>query len=325
MKKTAISLVMLLAGATAWAADIVVAWDGNGDYRTVQEAINAVPDFRFGDTTTVLIREGVYRERVNIPPSKINLKMVGEGDVKITSSRVASSPNLHTSDQMGTYGCATCFIFPDDFTAENITFENPAGVAAGQAVAALTGGDRMYFKNCRFIGFQDTLFAWGLGRQYYEDCYVEGSVDFIFGPATALFYGCEIRHNREKGYITAPSTPKESAYGFVFIDCDLTANEGCDRCWLSRPWRDYGKTVFIGCRIGNHIRPEGWHNWKKPEREKTSFYAEYGNTGPGADTSQRAFGHVLDSADGYTPREILNSWTPAGSRIAPRAIQEAAQ
>lgn len=293
--------------------DLIVAKDGSGDFTRIQDAINACPDFR-NDTTRVLIRDGVYNERVNISTSKTNLKLVGEGNVTISCDSVASSKNI-TGDEMGTYGCATCFIFPDDFTAENITFSNLAGVAAGQAVAALTGGDRMFFKNCRFLGFQDTLFAWGLGRQYYEDCHIEGSVDFIFGPATALFKDCEIRNTRQKGYITAPSTPKDTKYGFVFLNCDLTSNEGCDKCWLSRPWREYGKTVFIECSIGGHIRPEGWHNWRKPEREKTSYYAEYGNKGEGADTSARAFGYVLDSAEGYTPEEILAGWKPAGAHF----------
>ncbi len=293
--------------------DIVVAQDGSGDFTSLQEAIARAPDFR-KDTTRILIHEGVYRERINISPSKTKLKMTGRGNVTIYCDSVASSKNF-TGDEMGTYGSATCYIFPDDFTAENITFANQAGVAAGQAVAALTGGDRMFFKNCRFLGFQDTLFAWGLGRQYYEDCYIEGSVDFIFGPAVALFKDCEIRCNRKKGYITAPSTPQGNKYGFVFLNCDITANEDCDSCWLSRPWRDYGRTVFIECNIGGHIRPEGWNNWRKPHREQTCYYAEYGNTGAGADTSKRAFGHVLQSATGYTPAEILDDWQPAGAHF----------
>lgn len=288
--------------------DIVVAKDGSGDFFTLGEAVAAVPDFR-NATTTMLVCPGVYEEKVVIPQSKRRLHITGRGNVTVTCDDRASRPNFG-ADEMGTHGTATVFIFPDDFTAENITFENTAGMTAGQAVACLTGGDRMLFRRCRFLGFQDTLFAWGLGRQYYEDCYIEGSVDFIFGPATAVFNRCEIRSNRSKGYITAPSTPKDARHGFVFLNCRLTAPEGVDLCWLSRPWRDYGRTAFIGCEIGGHIRPEGWNNWRKPEREKTSFYAEYGNTGPGADTSARAFGHVLKSADGYSVADILGDWNP---------------
>lgn len=289
---------------------ILVAADGSGDCRSIQEAIDRCPDFR-NDTTIVLIKEGVYPERINISPSKRKLKLVGQGDVTITSDKAAPSVNPLTGDNMGTFGSATAFIFPDDFTAENITFANTAGVDAGQAVAVLTGGDRQYFKNCRFLGFQDTLFTWSTGRQLYDNCLIEGSVDFIFGASTALFKDCEIRNVRSKGYITAPSTPEGAAHGYVFLNCRLTAPEGIEQCWLSRPWRDYGQTVFINCEMGGHIRPEGWNNWRKPEREKTAFYAEYGNSGPGADTSRRAFGRVLTSPQGYTPAEILNGWLPA--------------
>lgn len=291
--------------------DFVVAKDGSGDFFTVQDAVDAVPDFREA-TTSILVRPGVYEEKIVVPQSKTHLSIIGQGDVTVTRDNRASRLNA-CGDAMGTPGSATAFIFPDDFYCENITFANPSGVKAGQAVACLTGGDRMFFRNCRFVGFQDTLYAYGLGRQYYEDCHIEGSVDFIFGPATALFNRCEIRNNREKGYITAPSTPQYRPYGFVFIDCRLTADPGCDRCWLSRPWKEYGKTVFIRCDIGGHIRPEGWHNWRKPEREKTSYYAEYGCTGAGSDTSARAFGYVLDSDAGYTPAEILSGWQPTSA------------
>lgn len=294
--------------------DIVVAKDGSGNYFTVKEAIDAVPDFR-NSTTTMLICDGLYWEKIVIPQSKRKLHITGRGDVRLGYDNRASRTNFGYGEEMGTYGSPSTFIFADDFTAENISFENLSGVNAGQAVACLTGGDRMFFRNCRFLGFQDTLFAWGLGRQYYEDCYIEGAVDFIFGPAVALFNRCEIRNNREKGYITAPSTPQGNKYGFVFVNCRLTANDGCDQCWLSRPWRDYGQTVFIGCEIGDHIRPEGWHNWRKPEREKTSFYAEYGNTGPGADTSKRSFGYVLDSDADYSFDKVLDGWEPEGANF----------
>lgn len=293
--------------------DIVVAKDGSGDFFTVQEAVDAAPNFR-NDTTTILVDEGVYTERVTIPASKTFLKLIGRGNAVISYPSTAHDRNI-TGDEAGTPGSASVYIFPNDFTAENITFQNLAGLTAGQAVAVLTGGDRMCFRNCRFLGFQDTLYAWGTGRQYYQDCHIEGSVDFIFGPAVALFKDCEIRNNREKGYITAPSTPQGNQFGFVFLNCRLTAADGCDRCWLSRPWREYGQTVFIGCEIGSHIRPEGWHNWRKPERERTAFYAEYANTGDGADTSARAFGHVLtpEQAEAYTPANILSGWQPAAA------------
>lgn len=289
--------------------DFVVAKDGSGDFFTVQEAVNAVPDFS-DSQTYMLVRDGIYKEKIIVPQSKRNLSMIGQGNVVLTYSDTAHTLSS-CGKELGTPGSASVFIFPDNFYCENITFENPSGVSAGQAVACLTGGDRMFFNKCRFLGFQDTLYAYGFGRQYYEDCFIEGSVDFIFGPAVALFNKCEISNNRSKGYITAPSTPQYNKYGLVFMDCKLTSRDGIELCWLSRPWREYGQTVFIRCDMGDHIRPEGWHNWRKPEREKTAFYAEYGCTGPGSDTSRRAFGHVLPSDEAYTPLKILAGWIPA--------------
>ena len=292
--------------------DMVVAKDGSGDFFTLQEAVDAAPDY-CNKPTDILIRPGVYEARVNIPPSKTHLRLIGQGNPELRYANTASTPNW-IGEGYGTPGSASVFIYPDDFYAEGITFSNPAGLTAGQAVACLTAGDRMFFKNCTFTGFQDTLYAYGLGRQYYEDCLIEGSVDFIFGPATALFNRCEIRNRREKGYITAPSTPQDKKYGFVFYNCRLTADEGCDRNWLSRPWRPYGHTAYINCEMGGHIRREGWHNWRKPENEKTARYYEYGNRGAGANVAGRVLWcHILDSPEGYSFAEILDGWIPDGA------------
>lgn len=291
--------------------DIVVDKNGNGDFTTVQEAVNAIPDYR-KTRTSILIREGVYNEKIKIGPEKINLALYGEGNVKLTYDDRASR-TTRFGEEMGTSATASVFIYPDNFYAENISFENTAGINVGQAVACFLGGDRMFFKNCRFLGFQDTLYAWSRGRQYFEECYIEGSVDFIFGSSTAIFNRCEICNNRAKGYIAAPSTPEDHNHGFVFYNCNLTAEEGCDQVWLARPWRPYGKTAFIKCNVGGHIRAEGWNNWRKPEREKTCYFAEFGNTGDGADTSGRAFGYVLPSIEGYTFTDILGDWIPEGA------------
>lgn len=288
--------------------NFVVSKDGKGDFTTVQAAIDAVPDFS-KVTTSILIRSGVYFEKVIIPMSKRNLAIYGEDGATITCDHAAPQPNA-LGNPYGTSGSSSVYIFADDFYCENVTFANTAGMTAGQAVAVLTTGDKMFFRNCRFLGFQDTLYTYGLGRQYYEDCYIEGSVDFIFGPATALFNRCEIRNKRSGGYITAPNTPEDKAYGFVFTDCRLTADPGVEKCWLARPWRDYGKTVYVRCYIGSQIRPEGWHNWGKPEREKTALFAEINCTGPGSDTSARAFGKVLKDASEYTLEKVLGGWIP---------------
>ena len=216
-------------------------------------------------------------------------------------------------EEMSTSGSSTCYIYAPDFYAENITFANTAG-RVGQAVACFVSADRAYFKGCRFLGNQDTLYTYGKGcRQYYEDCYVEGTVDFIFGWSTAVFNRCTI-HSLGKGYLTAPSTDKEQKYGYVFYDCKMTAEPGVEGVALSRPWRPYAKAVFVRCDLGGHIAPAGWDNWGKKSNEETVTYAEYQSTGAGARPSERAsFGHQLKDLTGYSIEEVLggtDGWNP---------------
>lgn len=292
--------------------DFVVAKDGSGDFFTVQEAINAVPDFRKNERTTILVREGVYKEKLIIPESKINVSLIGEDGAILSYDDYADKKNIF-GENKGTSGSASCYIYAPDFYAENITFENTSG-PVGQAVACFVSGDRVFFKRCRFLGFQDTLYTYGKrSRQYYEDCYIEGTVDFIFGWSTAVFNHCQI-HSKRHGYVTAPSTDEGGPFGYVFYDCRLTADEGVDKVYLSRPWRPYAKAVFIRCDMGKHIIPEGWHNWNKSEAEKTVFYAEYKSTGEGANPDARApFSHQLTSLDGYDIEKVLmgdDGWNP---------------
>ncbi|NDV81252.1 pectinesterase family protein [Bacteroides sp. 51] len=299
--------------------DFVVAKDGSGNFFTVQEAINAVPDFRKNVRTRILVRKGVYKEKVVVPASKINVSLVGEEGAVLTYDDYAAKPNAF-GENMGTSGSSSCYIYGPDFYAENITFENSSG-PVGQAVACFVSGDRAYFKNCRFLGFQDTLYTYGKdSRQYYEDCYVEGTVDFIFGWSTALFNRCTI-HSKGDGYLTAPSTDKGKPYGYVFYDCTLTADTGVSKVFLSRPWRPYGQAVFIRCHMGKQILPEGWNNWGKKDAEKTVFYAEYESTGEGANPKARAaFSHQLKNLKGYEIESILlgnDGWNPVqhGDRL----------
>ncbi len=300
--------------------DYVVAKDGSGDFFTVQDAIDAVPVNRFENRTTILVRDGVYNEKVTIPANRPNIALIGEGNPVITFDDYADRLNRF-GEKLGTAATSSFYVYAPDFYAENITFENTAG-QVGQAVACFVSADRAMFKNCRFLGNQDTLYTHD-GRQYYEDCYIDGTVDFIFGKATALFNRCQIHGKRSGGYYTAPATPQGAKYGFVFYDCDLTADDGVKDYWLSRPWRAYGQNVFVRCRMGSHIHPKGWHNWGKKEREKTAYYAEIQCSGPGADTSKRAFGHVLDSAKDYAPNKILlgdDGWNPVDHRPDPTPI-----
>ena len=290
-----------------------MAKDGSGDFFTVQEAINAVPDFRKENRTTIYIRKGVYKEKLIIPASKINVSLVGAEGAVISGDDYASKPNRF-GENMSPSGSASCYIYSPDLICENLTFENTAG-RVGQAVACFVAGDRVIFRNCRFLGNQDTLYNFGKHcRQYFEDCYIEGTVDFIFGSSTAVFNRC-IVHSLSKGYLTAPSTPQDEAYGYVFIDCRLTAAEGVEKVYLARPWRPYAKSVFIHCEMGGHILPVGWHNWNKKDAEKTCFFAEYENTGAGAATKkERAkFGRQRKNLMGYSIEEILageDGWNP---------------
>jgi len=292
--------------------DYVVAKDGSGDFFTVQEAIDAVPAFRKGVRTTILIRKGTYKEKIVIPENKINISLIGQEGAVLTYDDYAAKPNVF-GENMGTSGSSSCYIYGHDFYAENITFENSSG-PVGQAVACFVSGDRAYFKNCRFLGYQDTLYTYGkYSRQYYEDCYIEGTVDFIFGWSTALFNRCTI-HSKTDGYLTAPSTDKGKPYGYVFYDCNLTADAGVTKVFLSRPWRPYGQAVFIRSRMGSQILPEGWNNWGKKEAEKTVFYAEYQSTGEGANPKARAkFAHQLKDLKGFEIEKILlgdDGWNP---------------
>lgn len=292
--------------------DYVVAQDGSGDFFTVQEAIDAVPDFRKNVRTTILVRKGRYKEKLIIPECKINVSLIGEEGAVLTNDDFANRKNRF-GENMGTSGSSTCYIYAPDFYAENITFENSAG-PVGQAVACFVSADRAFFKHCRFLGFQDTLYTYGKqSRQYYEDCYIEGTVDFIFGWSTAVFNRCRI-HSKRDGYVTAPSTDAGKKYGYVFYDCKLTAEPEVAKVHLSRPWRPYAQAVFIRCQLGRHILPEGWNNWGKKENEKTVFYAEYDSRGEGANPKARAaYSRQLKNLKGYGIETVLageDGWNP---------------
>ncbi len=303
--------------------DYVVAQDGSGDFLTVQEAIDAVPNFRKHVRTTILVRPGDYKETVIVPECKINISLIGQTGAKITNDGYAKKLNSLGSE-MGTSGSATCYIYAPDFYAENMTFENSAG-RVGQAVACFVSGDRAFFKNCNFLGNQDTLYTYSKGdRQYYEDCYIEGTVDFIFGWSTAVFNRCHI-HNKGNGYVTAPSTDQGQKYGYVFYDCNLTADDDVTKVYLSRPWRPYAQAVFINCDLGKHIVPEGWNDWGKENVEKTVTYAEYGSKGPGANPKARAkFSRQLPDTKGYAIEEVLagdDGWNPIANGNATMSIK----
>lgn len=261
--------------------ELVVAQDGSGDYTTIAEALEAVRAFMDFDVK-VYIKKGIYKEKLVIPSWLQHVELIGE-DVQNTIITHADHANMN---RMGTFRTYTVKVEGNYITFRNLTIENNAP-KLGQAVALHTEGDCLRFINCRFLGNQDTVYTGVEGtRLYFENCYIEGTTDFIFGPSTAWFEGCTI-HSKANSYITAASTPKDIKYGYVFHKCRLTAAEGIDKVYLGRPWRPYACTVFMNCELGKHIVGAGWDNWRNAENEKTARYAEYKNKGEGAAVNAR--------------------------------------
>ena len=260
---------------------LVVTRDGTGDYRNIQEAVEAVRAF-MDYTVTIYIKNGTYKEKLVIPSWVKNVQLVGES----AENTIITYDDHANIKKMGTFRTYTLKVEGSSITFKNWTIENNAA-RLGQAVALHTEGDRLVFINCRFLGNQDTIYTGAKGtRLCFLNCYIEGTTDFIFGPSTALFHNCTI-HSKANSYITAASTPKDIEVGYVFKNCKLTAAPDVDKVYLGRPWRPYAATVFINCEMGKHICPAGWDNWRNPENEKTARYAEYGNTGEGADNTNR--------------------------------------
>ena len=292
--------------------DFVVAKDGSGDFFTVQEAVDAAPDYCKQDETTIYIKDGVYEEKVTIPTNKQRLHLIGQSaaNTVITWNDYAKKTGP-TGYEMGTSATSTVFLYASDFLAENLTIANSSGEGKeiGQACAITVDADRAAFINCRFIANQDTIYTYGKGqRQYFRNCWIEGTTDFIFGASTCWFEECTIL-SKKNSYVTAASTPEREKFGYVFNNCRLIHNEDAVKVYLGRPWRSFAKTVFINCELGDHIVREGWHNWDKPYAEKTTFYAEYGSKGPGAASKAERvkWSHFLREKDlvEYTPENVL--------------------
>ena len=260
---------------------LVVAQDGTGDYTTIAEALEAVRAFMDFDVK-IYIKKGIYKEKLVVPSWVQHIELIGE-DVQNTIITHADHANMN---HMGTFRTYTVKVEGNYITFRNITIENNAP-RLGQAVALHTEGDCLRFINCRFLGNQDTVYTGGEGtRLYFENCYIEGTTDFIFGPSTAWFEGCTI-HSKANSYITAASTPKDIEYGYIFNKCKLTATAGVNKVYLGRPWRPYAYTIFMNCELGKHIVGAGWDNWRDAKNEKTARYAEYHNSGEGAKADNR--------------------------------------
>ena len=315
MKSALIFVFIILIGfySKAQTKKIIVAQDGSGQYKTVQAAFDAIPSGN-ANPITVLVKKGIYKERLILDSGKNFVTLIGEdkSNTLLTYNNHARM-RLPNGDTINTYTSASFFIYANDFSAQNISFENNAGFDSGQAVAIFAYGNRLKFRNCRITGFQDVLFCVGSGsKQYYENCYIEGTTDFIFGPAVVVFKNCHI-HSKKNSHVTAASTPKDLPFGFVFFNCKLTADSTINKVSLGRPWRPYSSVTYLNCEMGSHIIPGGWDNWRNPANEQTARYAEFNSTGPGASPDSRVkWGKQLtkEEAAKYTLKNIFGDWNP---------------
>ncbi len=312
---------------------ITVAKDNSGDFNSIQQAVDSIPA---GTPETIYIKKGIYKERVEV--RKNNVSFVGESrdDTIITESYYARMI-MPDGSKRGTFRSYTFFVYADNFTASNLTFENAAGFGDefGQAIAVYAEGDNITFRNCKILGHQDTLFTGplpmkekqpggftgptidGMRRvvhQLYEDCYIAGEIDFIFGSATAYFKNCTLfalnRNQEINAYYTAPSTYEGQAFGYVFESCTFTGNCPPKSVALSRPWRIHAKTVLLNCNYSDQIIDEGFTDWNKPESHETVYYAEYNGHGEGFKPEKRAaYVHQLNESEAalYTLENVMNS------------------
>ena len=312
---------------------ITVAKDNSGDFNSIQQAVDSIPA---GTPETIYIKKGIYKERVEV--RKNNISFVGEStdDTIITESYYARMI-MPDGSKRGTFRSYTFFVYADNFTASNLTFENAAGFGDefGQAIAVYAEGDNITFRNCKILGHQDTLFTGplpmkekqpggftgptidGIRRvvhQLYEDCYIAGEIDFIFGSATAYFKNCTLfalnRNQEINAFYTAPSTYDGQAFGYVFESCTFTGNCPPKSVALSRPWRIHAKTVLLNCSYSDQIIDEGFTDWNKPESHETVYYAEYNGHGEGFKPEKRAaYVHQLNESEAalYTLENVMNS------------------
>ena len=277
-------MLVFLAIKSLAETNVSVAADGSQAFRTVQSAIMSVPSGSRDNPVIIHIAPGTYKELIYIQREKSFFRLVGQGPTNtILSFNLYAGVTNVDGGPIGTFKTPSTTVDADDFTAENLTFENSAG-PVGQALAIRVDGDRATFRNCRFVGWQDTILL-NRGRQYFENCYICGHVDFIFGAATAWFEKCHI-HCRRNGYITAASTPVDQPFGFVFSNCGITGEPGV-KSFLGRPWRPSANAIFLNCEMSDVIRPAGWNDWNKPEAHTGVRYAEYNSTGSGADRTNR--------------------------------------
>ncbi|KAL7096860.1 hypothetical protein ACP275_10G106900 [Erythranthe tilingii] len=256
---------------------------GSGNFTSIQAAIDSLPLVN-QDRVLIDVHAGIYTEKVTIPSTKAYIKIQGAG----AENTVVQWGDTASTQPLGTYGSATFGIDAPYFVAKNITFKNtapipPEGADGMQGVALRISGDASAFAGCKFLGAQDTLYD-HRGRHYYEDCYIEGSVDFIFGDGRSYFKGCEL-HAIATGAVTAQNRSSSSENtGFSLVNCRVT---GSNIVYLGRAWAPFSTTIFVYTYMENNINPEGWFDWGDPSRQLTVTFGEYQCSGPGSNTAGR--------------------------------------
>ena len=334
---------LLLVSTRLYAYDVTVAKDGSGNYTTIQAAVTAAPASR---TTvyTIYIKDGIYSEKVTVPSTKPFLQFVGQSvaNTILTWHDDNTTPN-GMGGTLGTGGSGSIVVQATDFSALNMTFVNSYGDGS-QAVAVSLYADRAAFKNCRFLGNQDTLLTYESGgavsRHYFRDCYIDGNVDFIFGNAIAIFDNCTIYAktrvvNAATSYITAANTPATQNYGYLFRNAKIPSNNGTTLYYLGRPWQNStgfttaagtlanNKVIFSKTKIGiNEIQPAGWVTWDAGTDVTKITNGEYNTTyfnGNKVNVSQRvSWSKQLTPADTipYTQAVLFGTGTGGTSSVA---------
>jgi len=320
--------------------EIIVAQNGNADFSTLQAAIDSIPVD--GNPVTIRVQPGVYREKVIL--NKSNVTLLADPGAHLVFGDFALNP-LPDGTTRNTFLTPTLLITGDNVTLRGLTVENDAGDGrkVGQAVAVYAAGDCCRFFDCRFLAAQDTLFCGPVlhklhrfvkpyeiplgvegvadrppvdARLYFENCFIRGDVDFIFGPYRCWFENCTLYANARGGYYTAANTPEGQPFGFVFHRCKLTGECEPEGMYLGRPWREHAATVFLDCEMDACVHPEGFTDWLitgQPNRPVTKRYCEYGSYGEGADPSRRHPGMKLltpEEAAAYTLQNVLPGWNP---------------
>lgn len=304
-------------------ADAVVAADGSGDYTTVMDAVMAAPDNSM-KRYVIYVKKGVYVENVEIKKKKWNIMIIGEG----MDATVISGSRSY-GDGWTTFRSATFAVSGRGFIARDISFQNTAGPEKHQAVALRSDSDLSVFYRCGILGYQDSLYTHTM-RQFYRECKISGTVDFIFGDATAMFQNCQILAKKgmekQKNTITAqgrkdPNQPTGFSFQFCNIsaDSDLLPLVGSIPTYLGRPWKTYSRTIFMQSYMSNVIWSEGWLEWNESFALDTLYYAEYMNSGAGAGVGNRVKWpgyHVLNAASqatSFTVAQFIegNLWLPS--------------